>query len=65
MPPCPALLGALRKIPIGTMPLLSRLIDFETLQQSVRKVLNNTGVHGIPREPEVYLYGRLAGLKPN
>ncbi len=38
MPPCPIPLGlleALRKIPFGTMPLLSRLIDFETLEQCV------------------------------
>ena len=56
MPPCPippALLEVLRKIPFGTMPLLSRLIDFEILEQCVRKLLNGkaTGVD------EFYKYG--------
>ena len=39
------------------MPLLSRLIDFETLEQCVRKLLNGkaTGVDGIPRA--FYKYG--------
>jgi hypothetical protein len=55
MPPypiSPALLEALRKISFGTMPLLSRLFDFETLEQCVRKLCNGkaTGVDGIPRE---------------
>ncbi len=60
MPPCPippALLEALRKIPFGTMPLLSRLFDFETLGQCAHKRSNGkaTRVDGIPRE--FYKYG--------
>jgi hypothetical protein len=54
MPPCPippALLEALCKIPFGTMLLLNRLIDFETLEQCVRELCNGkaTGVDVIPR----------------
>ena len=53
----PALLEALCKIPFVTMPLLSRLIDFETLEQCVHKLHQGklTGVDGISRQ--FYRYG--------
>ncbi len=49
--------GSLCKIPFGTMPLLGRLIDFETLKQCVCKLPSgkSTGVDGTPHD--FYKYG--------
>ena len=54
---CPFVHIGARLILLCIAFILSRLIDFETLEQCVRKLLNGkaTGVDGIPRE--FYKYG--------
>jgi hypothetical protein len=60
LPPCPippALLEVMRKIPAGTLPLISRIFDYETVERCSREQpLHKTwGEDRVPRE--FYKYG--------
>ena len=60
LPPCPippALLEVMRKIPAGTLPLISRIFDYETVERCSREQpLHKTwGEDHVPRE--FYKYG--------
>ena len=55
MPQCPiplTVLEAMRKIPKGTLPLISRIVDLDTVVTRARRQSNgkSTGVDGFPRE---------------
>jgi ribonuclease HI len=59
LPPCPLppeVLQSLRKIPAGTPPLISRPIDFETVEKYTRSQKNSKkpGADGVPRELSKY-----------
>ena len=67
LPPCPLppeVLKALCKIPAGTPPLISRPIDFETVEKYTRSQANNKkpGADGVPRELSKYSPRPFIGL---